>query len=180
MPDEQIAPLERRRAELCSQLASIGEMRSGSLTERCRRCGRARCGCAPAADAGRGPVLSLTRKRSGKTATRLIPAPAASAIRAEVAEYRHFRRLTKELIEVSDALSEVRLTAAGRAGDAEAVGAEAVGAEAVGAEAVGAEAVGAEAVGAEAVGAGAVGAEAVKKKRAPMTRSRSAPNSTRC
>ena len=155
MPDEQIAPLERRRAELCSQLASIGEMRSGSLTERCRRCGRARCGCAPPADAGRGPVLSLTRKRSGKTATRLIPAPAASAIRAEVAEYRHFRRLTKELIEVSDALSEVRLTAAGRAGDAEAVGAEAVGAE-------------------------AVGAEAVKKKRAPMTRSRSAPNSTRC
>ena len=129
-------PLERRRAELCSQLASIGEMRSGSLTERCRRCGRARCGCAPAADAGRGPVLSLTRKRSGKTATRLIPAPAASAIRAEVAEYRHFRRLTKELIEVSDALSEVRLTAAGRAGDAEAVGAEAVGAGAVGAEAV--------------------------------------------
>ena len=31
MPEESIAALEQRRAHLCQQLASIGEMRSGSL-----------------------------------------------------------------------------------------------------------------------------------------------------
>ena len=40
MPEESIAALEQRRAHLCQQLASIGEMRSGSLMARCRRCGK--------------------------------------------------------------------------------------------------------------------------------------------
>ena len=43
MPDEQIAALERQHAHLRSQFASIGEMRSGSLTERFRPCGTELC-----------------------------------------------------------------------------------------------------------------------------------------
>ena len=37
MPEESITPLEQRRARLCRELATIGEMRSGSLVARCRR-----------------------------------------------------------------------------------------------------------------------------------------------
>ena len=85
MPEESIAALEQRRAHLCRQLASIGEMRSGSLMARCRRCGKTGCGCAPPGKAQRGPVLSLTRKESGKTVTRIIPARAAEQARAEAA-----------------------------------------------------------------------------------------------
>ena len=108
MPEESIAALEQRRAHLCQQLASIGEMRSGSLMARCRRCGKTGCGCAPPGKAQRGPVLSLTRKQSGKTVTRIIPARAAEQAWAAAAEYRRFRRLSQELIEASDALSEAR------------------------------------------------------------------------
>ncbi len=107
MPEESIAALEQRRAHLCRQLASIGEMRSGSLMAR----GKTGCGCAPPGKAQRGPVLSLTRKESGKTVTRIIPAQAAEQAWAEAAEYRRFRRLSQELIEASDALSEARLRA---------------------------------------------------------------------
>ena len=114
MPEESIAALEQRRAHLCRQLASIGEMRSGSLMARCRRCGKTGCGCAPPGKAQRGPVLSLTRKQSGKTVTRIIPARAAEQAWAEAAEYRRFRRLSQELIEASDALSEARLRAGSR------------------------------------------------------------------
>ncbi len=113
MSDAQIAALERRHAHLRSQLAAVGEMRSGTLTERCRRCGKASCGCADRGASGRGPVLSLTRKQDGKTVTRLIPADAGAEVQAQNAEYRRFRELSKALIEVSDALSEARL-AAGR------------------------------------------------------------------
>ena len=46
--DAQITDLERRRAELVGQLASVGQMRPGSLTLRFRRCGTAGCHCAKA------------------------------------------------------------------------------------------------------------------------------------
>ena len=55
MPDEQIAALERQHAHLRSQFASIGEMRSGSLTERFRPCGKPRCHCAKPGDPGDVP-----------------------------------------------------------------------------------------------------------------------------
>ena len=109
MPDEQIAALERQHAHLRSQFASIGEMRSGSLTERFRPCGKAGCHCAKPSDPGHGPVLSLTRKQAGKTVTRIIPAHAGSETQARLAEYRRFRQLSKMFIEVNDALSEARL-----------------------------------------------------------------------
>ena len=109
MPDEQIAALERQHAHLRSQFASIGEMRSGSLTERFRPCGKPRCHCAKPGDPGHGPVLSLTRKQAGKTVTRIIPAHAGSETQARLAEYRRFRQLSKMFIEVNDALSEARL-----------------------------------------------------------------------
>ena len=51
-------------------------------------------------------VLSLTRKESGKTVTRIIPARAAAQAWAEAAEYRRFRRLSQGLVRTSDALSE--------------------------------------------------------------------------
>lgn len=99
MPSEtQIGTLERRRAQVLSEIASVGEMRAGSLTARFRRCGKAGCHCARPDDPGHGPVLSLTRHEKADT-------------RARIAEHRRFRRLSKELAAVSTALSETRLAA---------------------------------------------------------------------
>ena len=100
MPDEQIAALERQHAHLRSQFTSIGEMRSGSLTERFRPCGKAGCHCAKPGDPGHGPVLSLTRKQAGKTVTRIIPAQAGPETQARLAEYRRFRQLSKRFIDL--------------------------------------------------------------------------------
>ena len=121
MPDGQVAALERQQAELLGQLSTVGAMRSGTLSRRCRRCGGTGCGCAGRGGSGHDPILSLTRKRCGKTVTRIIPEHAGAKIEAENAEYRRFRRLSQELIEVSDALSEAR-PAAGSEQTAEAVG----------------------------------------------------------
>ncbi len=70
MPEESITTLEERRARLCRELATIGEMRSGSLMARCRRYGKIGCGCAPPGEAQRSPMLSLTRAANSAAATR--------------------------------------------------------------------------------------------------------------
>lgn len=72
LSETQISTLERRRAQVLSEIASVGEMRAGSLTARFRRCGKAGCHCARPDDPGHGPVLLLTRHENGRTVTRII------------------------------------------------------------------------------------------------------------
>ena len=116
-PDLQ--ELETRRDELRQQLASIGDLRPGSLVARYRKCGKPYCRCARDGSRGHGPSWSLTRQVAGKTVTRIIPPDVVAQTQAQLAECQRLRRLAGELIEVSDALCQTRLSA-GRGGAAEA------------------------------------------------------------
>ena len=111
------AELETRRAGLLEQLAAMGDLRPGTLTERFRKCGKPTCHCARAGDRGHGPVWTLVFSVAGKTRNRVIPADAVPRTRAQIAECRRLRALTVELIEVSEALCHARLTT-GRDADA--------------------------------------------------------------
>jgi hypothetical protein len=111
---ETIQALEQRRARLRERLASIGDLRPGSLVGRYRKCGKPGCHCAQPGMVGHGPSWSLTRAVHGKTVTHVIPAgPAVARTQAQLAEYRRFRRLTQEFIEVSTHLCDAQLRAPG-------------------------------------------------------------------
>lgn len=101
---------ERRREELRAELASLGDMRPGSLVERFRKCGSPGCHCAGEGSAGHGPYWSLTREVGGKTVTRVIArGPAVSRTQAQIAEFRRFRQLMRELVEVSERICDAQL-----------------------------------------------------------------------
>jgi hypothetical protein len=101
--------LERRQSELKAQLSNVQEMRRGSLVARYRKCGKASCCCANEQHAGHGPSLSLTWQEEGKTRTKIIPVEAAERTQAQIAEFRRFRRLGRELVEVSERICDARL-----------------------------------------------------------------------
>lgn len=102
--------LLQQRSQLQQAIADLGDFRPGQLTGRFRRCGKPNCHCANPDDPGHGPSWSLTRVVAGKTVTRVIPAgPAVAATQAQLDEYRRFRALTHELVEVSTALCDARL-----------------------------------------------------------------------
>jgi hypothetical protein len=116
-PDE-LAELERRRAELYAELAQLGDFRRGSLNEAWRRCGKANCACAAPDHPGHGPQWNLTRKAGGRTRTvHLRPGPELDKARREVAEHERFRDLVARLTEVNEAICSARPAAPGSAGE---------------------------------------------------------------
>lgn len=99
--------LQRRLDELKAELNRVQLMRRGSLVVRYRKCGKSNCYCADAHSAGHGPSFSLTWQENGKTRTKAVPAQATELTKHQIAEYRRFRRLCAELVQVSERLCEV-------------------------------------------------------------------------
>ena len=103
---QDLQALNERREHIVRELATLGDVQSGSLVERYRRCGKPTCHCATDGGPGHGPSWSLTRRVDGKTVTRIIAPSEVPEVQARVAECRRLRGLARELIEVSDRLWE--------------------------------------------------------------------------
>ena len=112
---DTLQALISRRAALLAALANVGDFRPGSLIEHFLRCGKPTCHCGRPGDPGHGPVWSLTRKESARTISWRVPLAFLPMVQAHVAEYKRFRTLEKELIEVSEQLADAQMEAAGSA-----------------------------------------------------------------
>ena len=106
---ESLPVLESRRAELLRSLANLKDMRPGSVVGAVFRCGKSGCHCARPGDPGHGPKLRLTYKWHGKTVTEALPTPAAvRKAEREIAEFRDYQRLGRELVEVNEKICRLR------------------------------------------------------------------------
>ena len=113
--------LRDKRALITARLAQIDDLRPGFLTARFRKCGKSNCHCAQKDSLGHGPSYSLTHRVGGKTVTQVIPqGPAVERAKAQIAEYRRFRNLVRELITVSEQICSVQLRDLGTVPAAEA------------------------------------------------------------
>jgi hypothetical protein len=102
--------LREKRALITARLAQIDDLRPGFLTARFRKCGKPNCHCAQKDSPGHGPSYSLTHRVGGKTVTQVIPqGPAVERAKAQIAEYRRFRNLVRELIAVSEQICSAQL-----------------------------------------------------------------------
>lgn len=101
--------LEQRRLTIATQIAALGDLRSGSITPTRGRCGKPSCHCHQSGDPGHGPNLRLTFKLAGKTVTQALPDQAAVGKAArEIAEFRKLQSLHKEFIEVNAQICQLR------------------------------------------------------------------------
>lgn len=108
LPDD-LAGLERRRADLYEQLSRVGDFRRGTLRAVRRKCGRLNCACAQPGHPGHGPQYNLSRSVGGRTVTRhLKPGPELEKVTREVAEYERFRDLVGRVTEISEEICEAR------------------------------------------------------------------------
>jgi hypothetical protein len=105
---KDIKDIEQRRQQLLTAITEIGEMRPGSLVQRHRRCGKVNCHCAESGDAGHSDWI-LTRGVGGKTMTKSIPVEAVERTQAQIREYRRFREMVGEFVEVCEQRCDSRL-----------------------------------------------------------------------
>ena len=101
--------LQHERSKLQMALSQLGDLRPGSLIGRYRKCGKPGCHCANPHVPGHGPSYSLTREVDGKTITKIIPASAVEQTRQQIAEYKRFRNLTRDFVEVSEKVCDAQL-----------------------------------------------------------------------
>ena len=110
MADLTVSKLLAQRESIKTQIAGLGDLRPGSLTDRFRQCGKPNCRCARPGEAGHGPSWSLTHSEQGKTVTFVIPADRVPQTLEQIAECRRLRDLTQALIDVSEKICDARIS----------------------------------------------------------------------
>ena len=108
MPDP-LSVLLDDRSSILRQISEIGDFQPGSITSACRRCGKSGCHCANPNDPGHGPHPQLTQKIEGKTCTQNLPSlEAVHKAENEIAEFRKFQTLTRDLIDLNRKICRLR------------------------------------------------------------------------
>lgn len=101
MPIFSLPQLFERRVQLCNSIAGITSMRRGTLNEVYRH-QKLKDGTI----AKRGPFYNITTKaEKNKTVTTAIPKSDLEKVRQEVENYKTFRALSEEYIEVCEKIS---------------------------------------------------------------------------
>ncbi|MGE5289370.1 MAG: DUF6788 family protein [Micromonosporaceae bacterium] len=114
MPDsrcdnDNVSPTPAQRAQarrIARELAGLGFALPGTLADRMTRCGYPNCRCHAEPPRLHGPYHQWTRKKNGKTATRILSDDQLADYRPWFDNHRRLRELITELEELSLAIAE--------------------------------------------------------------------------
>jgi len=110
-----IQKAEQRIQQIKAELAALGEMRPGSLSKQYNVCGKPNCRCKDPQNPQRhGPYYQLSWVHQGKSTTQFIRRPLLPQVRAQIATYNKFRKLTDEWVRLALRLAQAKLLAARR------------------------------------------------------------------
>ena len=106
---QRIGALRAQIAAIKRELATLEELRPGSLSRQYNVCGSPGCRCKSTPPHKHGPYYHLSYTRKGKGGTRLVKKPDLSAIRSELANYARLRNLVHRWIDHATQLSDLKL-----------------------------------------------------------------------
>jgi len=90
--DMKTTPIERKIEHLKQQLAELGPIHPGSLSEQYNVCGKPDCRCKDPKDPQKhGPYYHLSFTWRGKGRTRFVRSERLAEVRQKVANYKRFR-----------------------------------------------------------------------------------------
>jgi hypothetical protein len=104
-PDQQ-ARAQAIAAEITTRLAGLAFALPGAVADRLTRCGRANCRCHADPPRLHGPYHQWTRKKNGKTATKILTDDQLADYAPWFGNHKRIRELLAELEELSLAIAE--------------------------------------------------------------------------
>ena len=114
-----ISEIEQRIEAIKRGLTKLGPMHPGSLSEQYNVCGKPRCRCKdPKQPRRHGPYYQLGFTWRGKSTSRFVRAEGVTEIRRKVENYKRFRELVNEWVDLAVELEQAeRATSKQRHGD---------------------------------------------------------------
>ena len=107
---KSVQNIEKKIQALKAQLLELGPMRPGSLSLQYNVCGKPGCRCKDLQHPRRhGPYYQLNYVYQGKKKSQFIRRENLPAVRAEVATYKKFRKLTDQWIGLALQAAQLRL-----------------------------------------------------------------------
>ena len=107
--NKNVPPTPAQRAQatrIARELAGLGFALPGTLADRMTRCGRANCRCHADPPQLHGPYHQWTRKKNGRTATRILTDDQLTDYQAWFDNHRRLRELIAELEALSLDIAE--------------------------------------------------------------------------
>ena len=101
--------LERRLQRIKRELAALGDLRPGHLSQQYNVCGNANCRCKADPPQRHGPYYQLGWTRKGKSTTRFIRAPDVATVKAQLRNHERLLRLVDRWIDVSIEICDLEL-----------------------------------------------------------------------
>ena len=100
--------LELRIERTKRKLASIGELRPGSLSQQYSVCGTHTCRCKTDPSQRHGPYYQLGWTRNRKSTTRFVRRTELATVRRQIRNYAALQRLVDEWVDLSIQLCELK------------------------------------------------------------------------
>lgn len=109
----QLRKMENRVERIRLELQRVGEMRPGSLNKQLTVCGRPGCRCQdPEKPKRHGPYYQLSYVHQGKSTTQFIQKELVPTVTQQLKNYKTFKSLTAEWIELALAIAKAKLALA--------------------------------------------------------------------
>lgn len=113
--ERRLAGYQRRYRELAAELADLGYIAAGSITQRSTRCGTPSCRCHADPPQLHGPYWQWTAKVNGKTVTRRLSQTDAKLYHEWISNDRKLRKTITRMRQVAAKASELMITKANKA-----------------------------------------------------------------
>jgi hypothetical protein len=104
-----------RIKEIQKTLSEMGEMRPGSLSMQYNVCGNPSCRCKDKENPQKhGPYYQLSYTHKGKSTTEFVKAEKVNEVRQQIQNFREFKKLTEEWVDLSVKIAKLRKKEAGK------------------------------------------------------------------